>query len=197
MANIIAIITATFATGIWCAAYFRVLLPLLYISSVVLLIFIVWQVYVHKPLIWSLGALFLIVGIVRFIHADALASTDISRYAGQTMVLYGTISEIPKVTLLEEGNSKGRYLVSIKSGQVTDGKKILITGLLSVTVRQSSSRTMPSQGDEIRLIGEVIPLHGYNNPAQYDSVAAAQRQGIRGRMFIQDQDISLVSKNKN
>jgi len=197
MTDIIALITATFAAGIWCAAYVSHLLPLLYISGVVLLIFIVWQIYVHKPLLWSVGALFFIVGMLCFIHADALASTDISRYTGQTMVVYGTISEVPVVTLIEEGNSKVRYLVSIKRGQIADGKKITVTGMLLVTGRQTSSKPMLSQGDEIRLIGEVIPLHGYNNPGQYDSVAAAQRQGIRGRMFIQDQDISLVAKHNN
>ena len=197
MTYIIAIITVAFTVGIWCAAYFSNLLPLLYISSAVLLFLIVWQIHRHKPLIWSVGALFFFVGMLRFIHADALASTDVSHYAGQTMVVYGTISEIPKVTLLDEGNSKVGYLVSIKGGQIADGKKITVTGVLSVTVRQSSNRPMLSQGDEIKLIGEVVPLHGYNNPAQYDSVAAAQRQGIRGRMFIQDHDISLVSKNNN
>lgn len=197
MVNIIALITAAFAAGIWCAAYFRDLLPLLYISSGILLIFTLWRIYIYKPLIWSVGALFFIIGMLRFIHADALASTDISRYVGQRMMVHGTISEIPKVTLLEEGNSKVRYLVSIKDGQIGEREKITVTGLLSVTVRQSSNKPMPSQGDEIRLMGEVVPLHGYNNPAQYDSVAAAWRQGIRGYMFIQDQDISLVSKNNN
>jgi len=197
MTDVIAIITATFTAGIWCATYFRFLLPWLYVSSVVVLIFIVWQMYGHKPLIWSVGALFFVVGMIRFLHADAVVATDISHYAGQTMVVHGTINEMPKVTLLEEGNSRVHYLVSTMGGQIADGQKIALTGSLIVTVQQSSNKPLPGQGDEIRLRGEVIPLHGYNNPAQYDSVAAAQRQGIRGRMFIQDQDMSLVSKNNN
>ena len=195
MTNVIPIITIAFTAGIWCAAYCRAMLPLLSMSSVVLVAVIVWQVYVHKPVIWSIGTLFFVVGMLRFIHADALAPTDISRYVGQTMVVYGTISELPQVTLLEEGNSKARYLVSIKNGERADGKKRPLTGVLTVTVRLSSNKPMFNQGDDIRFSGEVMPLHGYNNPAQYDSVAAAWRQGIRGRMFIQDQDISLVAKN--
>ena len=194
MTNIIGLVTATFAGGVWCGGYFSLPLPLLYVSSIALVILIIWQNYVHKPLSWSVGLLFFLVGVIRFIHADALAPTDISRYAGQTMVVYGTISEIPKVTLLEEGNSKVLYLVSVKEGQLAERKKIQVTGILSVAVRQASNRPMPSQGDEVRLKGEIALLHGYNNPAQYDSVATAQRQGIRGRMSIQDQDISLIGK---
>ena len=195
MTNIIALITAAFAAGICSAAYFRDLLFILYSSCMILILFILWQSYVHKPLLWSVGALFFMIGIVRFIHADTVGSTDISRYAGQTMVVYGTISEMPKVTLLEEGSSKVRYLVSITGGHSPGGKKTGITGVLPLTVQQSGNRPLAQPGDEIRATGKVVPLHGYNNPAQYDSVAAAQRQGIRGRMFIQDHDLSLVTKN--
>jgi len=197
MTDIMGMITATFVAGIWCGEYCRPLLPLLYSCMMVVVLLIIWQSSVHKSQRWSVGVLFFLVGMVRFIHADALAPTDISRYANQTMVVYGTIREIPKVTLGEEGNSKVLYQVAVKIGRLPEGEKIQVTGVLTVNVRQTSNRPMASHGDEVRLKGEVTPLHGYNNPAQYDSVAAAERQGIRGRMSIQDQDISIVEKHED
>ena len=195
MANIIAIITGSFTIGIWCASYFSGILSWVYISTAVLTILIIWQIYVRRPLVWSVGALFFVIGMLRFIHNDAISPTDISRYAGQTMTVYGTISEMPKVTHLEEDKNKIRYLVVINGGQIAKAQKIPITGVIPVTVGQSNNMAIAEPGDEVRVTGEVVLLHGYNNPAQYDSVAAAELQGIRARMSIQNQGINITNKN--
>jgi len=195
MLNIIAIITGAFATGIWCASYCSWILLLVYISTAFLTILMIWQIYRHKPLVWSVGVLFFVIGMLRFIHDDVVSPTDISRYAGQTMTVYGTIREIPTVTQLEEDKSKVRYLVVINGGQIAEAQQTPITGVIPVTVRQSIRMPIAGPGDEVRVTGEVILLHGYNNPAQYDSVAAAQRQGIRAWMSIQNQGINIITKN--
>lgn len=197
MNHLIIIITSTFALGIWCGNYLNHLLPLLYVSSVVLVIFMVWQVYKGRSFIWVVGGLFFLIGMLRFIHDDVLAQTDISHYAGQTMVVDGLINEIPKITLVEDGKMKVRYLLCVTSGKVEGGKKRVLTGMLPVTVRQSSSMPVALQGDEIQVTGQVVLLHGYQNPAQYDSVAAAKRQGIRGRMSVDGHSIKNLSQNSS
>lgn len=197
MNSFIPVITAAFVFGIWSGSYFSCLLPLLYVSSVLLISVIVWQVHKGRPVIFLVGGLFFIIGMICFIHDDVLPSTDISRYAGQTMVVDGTINEIPKVTLLEEGKNQVRYLIRIKSGHIEGGEKRVLTGMLPVIARQSSSIPIALQGDEVQVTGQVVLLHGYQNPAQYDSVAAAKRQGIRGRMSIEGQKIKVLWKNNN
>ena len=197
MANIIAIITGGFAAGIWCAGYFSGVLSWMYGSIAVITILIIWQIFMHRPLVWSIGILFFVIGMLRFIHNDAVSPTDISHYAGQTMMVYGTIREIPKVTQVEEGKNRVRYLVVIHDGQIGKNKKIPITGVVPVTVGQSSTKPIARLGDEIRVTGEVILLTGYNNPAQYDSVAAARMEGIRARMSIQNQDINIINTTGN
>ncbi|WP_378953737.1 DNA internalization-related competence protein ComEC/Rec2 [Pelosinus sp. sgz500959] len=197
MDNIIPIITSTFVFGIWFGSYFNGLLPLIYVSSVLLVIFIVWQVYRRRPFIWALGGLFFVIGMLRFIQDDALPLTDISRYAEQIVSVDGIINEIPTLKVLEEDKNQVRYLLLIKSGNVGDGKKRMVTGILPVTVRQSNTMPIALQGDEIQVTGEVVLLHGYNNPAQYDSVAAAKRQGIRSRMSIEGHSVKILSKNNS
>ena len=195
MPNLIAVMTAAFTAGIWCADYCSGLLPLIYVSIILLTGLMIWQISVHHPRKWAIAVLFFAIGILRFIHDDALEPTDISRYAGQTMVVYGTINEIPKITPLDDGKSKVNYIITLTGGHIPDGQRIPITGVMPVTVRQLNNNIIPRQGDEIRAAGEVMLLHGYNNPAQYDSVAAAERKGIRARMSAREQDISLMSAN--
>jgi len=193
MTNVIPIITASFAAGAWCASGYSWLLPLLYSSSIALIILIIWQVYGQKPVLWLVGILFFVIGMIRFLHDDVVSPTDISRYQGQTMVVYGTIVEIPQVTPSEEGKSKVRYLIESKQGHVIAGEKVTLTGILPVSVRQDSTKARLHANDEICVTGPVVLLHGYNNPAQYDSVAAAQRQGIRVRMSCKENDIHIVA----
>jgi len=197
VANIITIITGALATGIWCGVYFSGVLPAVYISTAIITILIFWRLYVGRPLVWSIGVLFFVIGIIRFIHNDAISPTDISHYAGQTITAYGTINETPNVTQLEGDKSKVRYLLVINGGQIAKAQKILVTGVMPVTMSQSGTIPIAQLGDEVQVTGEVVMLHGYNNPAQYDSVAAAQQQGIRTRMFIQNQDIRIINKNSN
>lgn len=197
MKDLIPVITSAFVFGIWYGSSFNPLLPLLYINSIIVLILMVWQVYKGRPFIWVVGGLFFLIGTLRFIHDDALALTDISRYAGQRVSVYGVIHEIPKITLLEEGKEQVRYLLLVKSGNMEGEKKRLLSGMLPVTVRQESGLPVPLQGDEIQVTGEPQLLHGYKNPAQYDSVAAAKRQGIRARMFIERQSLTVLSSNNS
>jgi len=197
MTNMIALITAAFSFGIWCAGYCNWLLPLLYGSSMIFMIMIVWQIYRDKSVIWSVGVLFFLIGMIRCIHDDALAPMDISRYAGRTMMVEGTVIEMPKVTPLEDGKSKVRYVIAIKKGQEADKSMVPMTGALIVSMQQPSTMPTARQDDEVRVTGQVVLLHGYNNPAQYDSVAAARRQDVRARMSIQSQDIHIMVEKKN
>lgn len=193
MTHIIPAITASFALGVWCASAYSWPLPFLYGSSMLLVLLISWQVYNHKAVTLAMTFFFFVIGMVCFLHEDRLSPTDVSRYAGQTMAVYGTICEIPQVTLLEEGKKRIRYLVEVKAGRILGRKKIPLTGFLPVSVRQESEKPGLVFGDEIQVTGEILLLHGYNNPAQYDTVAAAQRQGIRARMTCHENDIQLIA----
>jgi competence protein ComEC len=196
MSNIVVIITAAFAAGIWCANYIAGLLPIVYIGSFVVLVILLWRIYRQKQVVWLMAGLFFIIGMLRFIHDDALSVADISHYRGQQLTIYGSIAEMPQVTVLEDEKIKVRYVVSVNKTQSDKTKSAVTTGTVSLSARQPRSSVIAQQGDEIRATGEVISLHGYNNPGQYDSVAAAQRQGIRVRMSVQH-EISIVAKDNS
>ncbi|MDF2633364.1 MAG: internalization-related competence protein ComEC/Rec2 [Pelosinus sp.] len=197
MPNVVIGITAAFTAGIWCASFFMWLLPLLYVSSFIVTVILLWQLNKQKQSLWLMAVLFFIVGMLRFIHDDALSSRDISRYAGETMTVYGRIEETPHVTYLAQEKSKIRYTVVIHGGQVKNHNITTVSGMLYLSARQSNQERIFKQGDKIKVTGEVIALHGYNNPGQYDSVAAANLQGIRGRMSVQGNAISLIEENRS
>lgn len=194
MSNVIIYITASFTTGIWCANYFAGILPFLYISSLVIVMILIWQIHQQQQMIWLIALLFFVIGMLRFIHDDSLSLTDISNYTGEKITVYGTVVETPQVTNLMQEKRKVTYILSVQDAQAEKGKKETVTGMLHVSVRQSNKEPIYRQEDEIKVTGEMIALHGYNNPGQYDSVAAAQLHGIRGRMSVQEKEISLVGR---
>ena len=197
MPNVVIVITAAFTAGIWCASHFMWLLPFLYVSSFIVAVILIWRIYKEKQIFWLIAVLFFIVGTLRFIHDDALSTRDISRYVGETITVYGTIEETPHVIYLEQEKSKIRYIVAIYEGQVNNRDKMDASGGLYLSVRQSTKDQIFKQGDKIKVTGEVIALNGYNNPGQYDNVAAANLQGIRGRMSVQGNAISLMEENRS
>lgn len=194
MPNLVVLITAAFAAGIWCANYFRWLLPFLYVSSFVTMFILVRQIYRQKQTIWLFATLFFVIGMLRFIHDDALSPADISHYTGEKVTVYGTIVETPQVAALEEDINKVRYIIETKKVQ-REKQSVVATGRLFVSSRQSNKETIFQQGNMVQVNGEIIMLHGYNNPGQYDSVAAAQLQGIRGRMSVYGKEISIVDNS--
>lgn len=195
MSNLIIYITAAFTAGIWCASFLTGVLPFLYASSLVIVIILIWQIYQQQERLWLIIVLFFIIGLLRFIHDDTLSLRDISYYAGRQITVYGTIMEAPQVTNLIQEKRRIKYIVAVQEAQAGKGRKETKTGKLYVSAIQSIKEPIYRQGDEICVAGEVIALHGYNNPGQYDSVAAAQLRGIGGRMTVQGKEIILVGKS--
>jgi competence protein ComEC len=197
MSNLIIYITTAFTAGIWCANYFAGILPFLYIGSLIIIMILIWQIHRQQQLTWLIVLLFFIIGMLRFIHDASLSPTDISHYTGRKITVYGTIVEIPQVTNLVQDKRNVTYILSIQDVQAERGKKETATGMLYVSARQSITESIYQQGDEVKVTGEMIALHGYNNPGQYDIVAAAQLRGIRGRMSVQEKGINLVGKDRS
>lgn len=189
MPNIIGIIICTYIAGIWFASDCSVYLPLLYSSVSLVICSIAWRLYAQKSIIWPVACLFFCLGILRFIHDETRDSRDISKYIGQNVTLEGDIKNIPEVTILEDGKNKVRYILAISSGKKSDKDPLPIVGAIYISVTQSQDMPVPRVGDAVRVTGEVRELYGYNNPAQYDSVGAAKRQGIGASMSTQKQEI--------
>lgn len=196
MKYIIPIITASFAMGIWCAGAYSWIVPLLYATSLMLVVVVLWQAFADKSVICFLGVLFFVLGMIRFFHDDKISPMDVSLQVGQTLVVQGTICEVPQVTLLDDGKSKVRYIVESKSGYTLGGEEIPLSGKISISLRQEHDKAIFGLGDEIKAAGEITALHGYNNPAQYDSVAAAKLQGIRSRMSCQENGVHQIKSNQ-
>ncbi|SDF75022.1 DNA internalization-related competence protein ComEC/Rec2 [Sporolituus thermophilus] len=178
MRNLTLFITAAFAAGIWAADLANWPWPVLAISFIAFLLAAAWQAS-RSPAraAWLLAGLFFVAGIVRFLHADMLPANDISRYAGNSVVLSGMVAEPPRVTPVGDDQVKVRYRLETESVQTEQDCKTVRGGII-VTVRQPANQKVAGYGDKITVSGIIAAPRGYQNPGAADWAAALKRQGI-------------------
>lgn len=139
-----------------------------------------------------LAALFFICGLVRVTQDSQLPMNDISRYVGQQVTISGIISEPPQVTATD-AEAKVRYIIQVekvRKGIIED----TATGKLIVGLKQSNIQTVGEYGDKIIASGEILELHGYNNPGVYDTVAALKRKGITARLWTKEEQSNVIQQ---
>jgi len=98
MPNLIILATAAFVAGIWCSELIRVEMTVLLVMAATFAGVALWQIkngprYIAATIL----GLFAVAGMLRFQHAETLSGADVSRFAGQTATLYGTVAELPLV----------------------------------------------------------------------------------------------------
>lgn len=183
-------IAFAFIGGVWIANLAAWPVMAIYLLGVVLLlaalILLRWR---PRYALWLTVALFFVCGVVRIIHADQISPSDISRLAGQAVSVEGFVKERPQIIPGDDGQVKVRYIVDTTS--IAGATKMSVSGAMILTVRQSNSKAIASYGQQIRVRGTVLALHGYNNPGAVDMVAALKRQGITARMAVDENKLIL------
>jgi competence protein ComEC len=192
MLNLMGWIATAFAGGIWCAGSFQWSLMMLYCWVCLLIGIAVWCIY-RQPgrAIWPVVAIFFIAGMIRFIQVDFLAVADISRYVNQTVTVYGTVTEVPQVTHVDEQKNQVRYVLDVETVHTDPVISAVATGRILISSRQDISERIALYGDKMTVTGTILLPHGYNNPGLVDTVTALKRQGIRARMSVPAGSVTL------
>ncbi|MEN6413299.1 MAG: DNA internalization-related competence protein ComEC/Rec2 [Veillonellales bacterium] len=184
--NLIVVLTVAFAGGIWLGSLYFGSLGFLYGSAAVLISAALWYSFRRpKAAVWLLAAVFFVCGMIRFIHSEALSPLDISQYAGRQGTVVGEIAAVPQVTKLDEGKIKVKYVLAVRKIRFGKAAETATTGSVIVSSRQAENSYIGKYGDMAAMSGKIVSLHGYNNPGQFNSVAALQRQGITARMTVE------------
>lgn len=184
--NLIVVITAAFVAGIWLGGLYSWPLKLLYGISAALLSTTLWySVRRPKAAVWLLAVVFLLCGMIRFLHSETLSPLDISQYAGRQGTVVGEIADVPQVTKLDEGQIKVKYVLAVRKIRFGQAGETPADGSIVVSSRQTEDSYIGKYGDTAVMRGKIVSLHGYHNPGQFDSVTALKRQGITARMSVE------------
>ena len=96
VSNLLVVVAAAFAVGIWWAGLCAVYLPLLYCLGLIA----AGAVFCFARrrdeagwLVFALVALFFFAGVIRYLQAVSIPSSDVSLFAGQDVILSGQVVE--------------------------------------------------------------------------------------------------------
>lgn len=192
MANIVAIITTAFITGILLIDACQLPLNILYAATVITLVAIFMSSHCPKVLIALAAVLFLLCGAVRYLHATEIPASDISYLAGQGLTVYGKLADVPQVTPLDGGQVKVKYKITAES-VIIDQKQLTVTGNVLVYTQQGMSKSIAGYGDRIAINGKLVLPHSYGNPGMIDTAASLKRQGITARINTKAEQIFFKS----
>jgi competence protein ComEC len=188
MPGILPLLAAAFAGGVWAASLASVPAAVLLALAVVLFAAGVMMVRRGARSITAVAAvLFFVAGMIRCGHATVADPFDVGRFAGQAIVLHGTVADVPWWEDVDHETVKVRYIVAaaaVDAGQ----KRLAAAGALTVSLRQPRTAQVAAYGDRVTVRGRVAALHGYNNPGQADMIAAFRLKGVTARMTARAED---------
>ena len=157
-----------------------------------------WAIYRRTSYTGAmLVLLFLCVGAVRFTHENTPSVYDVSRYAGQTLTVYGRICEVPRTYVINEKKMSVRYVVDVGKVELAGGQILDGAGKMIVSSRQDRSVKTGWPGGAISVRGQVEKLHGFNNPGLIDTVAALKRSGVVARLNADAGTVRLTDEAEN
>ena len=150
--------------------------------------------------------LFFVLGAARFLIADALPESDISKSAGQNVIaaVTGTVVDEPVMTQIKSDTVKLRYVIEAKSitnENDASNEKRAATGRLYVTqyvkINDSDADaiekiTSADIGDSVTASGHLRHIRGYKNPGTIDIEHMTREKGITARLSVSKNSIKIT-----
>lgn len=199
LSNIILFACTAFAGGIWLAKLYSWSISVLIILSAALLIAALWRVVRnYQRSFWTIIALFFLAGMLCYTQTITLRADDISNYAGQTVTLEGTITEVPEIIDVDTQKRLVRYVIRVeKVKQEASKSTVPASGNIRINIQPKEAAFKPAgYGDKVSVTGKVLELRGYNNPGQIDTTASLRREGILARMSVPEEAVKVIVSNK-
>lgn len=159
------------------------------LGVVFLLLLVASAILVFRRSCWAflpLLLLFLVLGALRFVTADALPANDIFAFARQDLHVTGRLVEEPRITEDATGQTKVRYHVETESVHLRGKAPQAATGGLYIYSRPQEGQDVPDAkiGDVVEASGKVRLPHGYQNPGQLDTKLLLRVQGITASVAV-------------
>ncbi|WP_371381646.1 DNA internalization-related competence protein ComEC/Rec2 [Sporomusa aerivorans] len=171
-------------------------MPTLVMLAIVLLSAALWHVQKKmQNCIWPLTGLFFIAGMIYYCQEMVLPADDISHYAGQTVIVEGMVDGVPEIHETGIGGRQLKYLINVETVKpLRSTNAVRASGKVRIYVHhKDNDKGKPAAyGNKIAVNGQLLELHGYNNPGQIDITMSLKRQGVTARMSAQAKDVKIV-----
>lgn len=186
---------AMLAVGILCAALFPFSFGAL--LALTAAAFLAAGILLWRESKWTWAAflvLFLLLGAGRYEMADSLSGNDISRWAGETGEVTGTLRAAPRLSEDTAGVRHIQYEVEAEAFRGADGETHPASGGIIIHDRlgEEAVMTVAQAGDRIRATGKIRIPRRYNNPGQIDSVRRLRAQGITARLSVRRPGVEIT-----
>ncbi len=188
MPGTLPLLAAAFAAGVWAAGLASV--PAAVLGALAAALFAAGLVMVRREarsVAAVAAALFFVAGMIRCGHATVADPYDVSRFAGQTVVVHGTVADLPRWEDVDHETVRVRYVVAANAAEA-GGVRLPAKGGVAVSLRQPHTAPVAAYGDKVAVRGRMAALHGYNNPGQADMVAAYRLAGVTARLAAGAED---------
>lgn len=141
-------------------------------------------------------SMFFLLGMLRFVLADALPASDISHWARQEVKVTGTLREEPRVTVDQAGQRKIRYTIEAEKVRQS-GEEQIASGGLYIYCRAGNEGEVPVVriGDKLTAAGKVRTPHGYQNPGQLDTEGLLRAQGITASLSAGKRGVKIEAQD--
>lgn len=189
MPRIIPLLAAAFAGGVWSAHLLSFPPAFTYGLAAGLFLLALWQVWRGgRALPLTVAVLFFVAGVIRFGHAEMLPPHDISRFAGRTVALHGTVADLPEWAAVDHETVKVRYIIAAAAVEADRNVPEAVSGGVAVHIRQPRQAPIAAYGDTVTVRGRLQAVQGYNNPGQIDVAASYRLKGVTARMTTKAED---------
>lgn len=185
----LALLLFVLSLGIAAAVELPWQLPVATLGGAFVLLLVISIICVFRKKRWAFAPLlllFLVLGALRFVTADALPATDISHFARQDVRVTGRLVEEPRITEDATGQTKIRYHVESSSVRRPNEVPQTASGGLYIYSRPLEGQAIPDVaiGDTVEATGKVRLPHGYQNPGQLDIELLLRVQGITASIAV-------------
>lgn len=178
-------LAAAFALGIWGSAALNPGLAVLYAAALAAATAAVWLARRESRLTGAaLAALFFVAGMTVAAHDSFRHPAEISRYAGRTLTVYGTVAAMPETLDIDAATVKVRYIVAAEAVKAGGGLIAPAGGGVAVTLRQPRQMKRAAYGDRVTASGRLLAVQGYRNPGMVDVAAGQRLKGVVARMSV-------------
>jgi len=133
---------------------------------------------------------------LRFFSVDNLPANDISKFANQSVKIFGTIRETPQSRIFPNESTQIKFIVDVEKVKV-GGKIFSASGGIILNDYNAENFQNARIGDKISAGGNLKFLTNYKNPGQIDNVTRYKANKITARLSADKSGVEIFEVEGN
>ena len=190
---------ACLAAGILFAEFFSPQIKILFVTCAALsfiAVILTWNKNFSVTVKIIFAIIFFALGAARFFYIDKLPENDISKFANQSVKIFGTIRETPQSRIFPNESTQIKFIVDVEKIKV-GGKIFSASGGIILNDYNAENFQNSRIGDKISASGNLKFLTNYKNPGQIDNVTRYKANKITARLSADKSGVEIENVEGN